>query len=240
MPAVSQHRRRRVRDPVGTRREVAGWATVLEGPQSKVVAAFDVDGTLTVRDCVVPFMRRVAGDVGFVLGLARQAHRVVPAVVHRDRDRLKAIACRSVFGGRPIAEIESLGAAFAREVEAGWLRSDTRARLGWHAASGHDVVLVSASLTPYLRPLAVALAVSHVIGTELAVGSDMRCTGELVGGNCRGPEKARRLTAWLGGRRPGVELWVYGDSAGDREMMAMADQAVWVRDVTITEAGAAA
>ena len=25
------------------------------------VAAFDVDNTLTVRDCVMPFMRRVAG-----------------------------------------------------------------------------------------------------------------------------------------------------------------------------------
>ena len=34
----------------------------MTGPDDRVrVAAFDVDGTITRRDCVVPFLRRVAG-----------------------------------------------------------------------------------------------------------------------------------------------------------------------------------
>lgn len=211
-----------------------------QGPQSQVVAAFDVDGTLTVRDCVVPFMRRVAGDLGLVLALARQVHRVAPAVARWDRDRLKAASCQGLFPGRSMAELDRIGADFARQIEAGWLRRDTLARLRWHRQQQHDVVFVSASLTPYLRPLAAALDVSHVIGTELVVDGTGRCTGELVDGNCRGAEKARRLAAWLGERRAEVELWAYGDSAGDRELLAMADRAVWVKDVTIAAGGAAA
>jgi phosphatidylglycerophosphatase C len=70
-----------------------------------------------------------------------------------------------------------------------------------------------------------------VLATRLAVDDDGRCTGALDGANCRGPEKVRRLHAWLdeshGGRR-GVVVWAYGDSTGDRELLADADHPVRV------------
>jgi phosphatidylglycerophosphatase C len=106
------------------------------------------------------------------------------------------------------------------------------ARLRWHQASSHDVVFVSASFGAYLRPLALGLGVDHVLCTELVVGDDGLLTGDLAGANCRGPEKLRRLHAWLDERHGGrseVELWAYGDSPGDRELLAGADHPVWVR-----------
>ena len=60
-----------------------------------VVAAFDVDGTVTIGDCVVPFLRMVAGTPRVAGGHA--APRSVPflaALAHRDRDRVKALASR--------------------------------------------------------------------------------------------------------------------------------------------------
>jgi phosphoserine phosphatase len=39
--------------------------------------------------------------------------------------------------------------------------------------------------------------------------------------------KAERLRAHLGDE--GITLWAYGDSAGDREMLALADHAIRVR-----------
>ena len=48
--------------------DLARWATV---PARPVVAAFDVDGTLTTRDCVVPFLVAVAGPTGLALALGR-------------------------------------------------------------------------------------------------------------------------------------------------------------------------
>ena len=53
------------------------------------------------------------------------------------------------------------------------------------------------------------------------VGPGERLDGTLVGGNVRGPEKLRRFRAWAGDRD--IELWAYGDSAGDRELLAAAD-----------------
>lgn len=203
-----------------------------------VVAAFDVDGTLTTDDCVVPFLRLVDGTAPLIGGVARRGLRAVPALARRDRDTLKAIAAEATFAGRPIAQIDGLARTFAARVAADRLRDDTVARLRWHAAQGHAVVLVSASFATYLRPLAEHLAPGAeatvgVVATELAVDPDGRCTGELLGGNCRGPAKVERLHAWLDehhGGRERIELWAYGDSAGDRELLADADHAVWAGD----------
>jgi phosphatidylglycerophosphatase C len=86
---------------------------------------------------------------------------------------------------------------------------------------GHEVVVVSASLQLYLGPLGHRLGVDAVLATELAVGADGRLTGALAGANVRGAEKVRRLRNWLGGSP--CELWAYGDSSGDNELLAAAD-----------------
>ena len=57
--------------------------------------------------------------------------------------------------------------------------------------------------------------------TTLGVDADGILTGRLEGGNVRGPEKVRRVQEWLGAGP--VELWAYGDSGGDRELLALAD-----------------
>jgi phosphatidylglycerophosphatase C len=193
------------------------------------VAAFDVDGTLTTRDCVVPFLRRVAGPRRLAIGLGRDARRIAPDLVRRDRDALKAHAARITFAGRPYADVEAAGREFAAHVLHAWLRPDVVDRLVWHRRAGHHAVLVSASFGVYLRPLAEWLEVDGVVATELAVDGE-HCTGGLEGGNCRGAAKVRRLHAYLdehiGGRRA-VDLWAYGDSPGDGDLLADADHAIW-------------
>ena len=195
------------------------------------IIAFDVDGTLTRRDCVVPFLRRVAGTGSLVAGLGRRAAEIAPALARRDRDRLKAIASKVAFAGRPFEEIEAAGREFADHVASSWLRADTVDTLREHRRNGDHVVLVSASYAAYLMPLAEHLGGVDVIGTELVVDRDGRCTGALDGGNCRGAAKVVRLHHWLDqrfGGRGNVTLWAYGDSAGDEPMLADADHAIWV------------
>jgi phosphatidylglycerophosphatase C len=196
------------------------------------IAAFDVDGTLTTRDCVVPFLRRVAGTGALLAGLGRRAPALIPALVRRDRDRLKALATSVVFTGRPIDDVESAGHEFAEHVASSWLRHDVVDQLDEHRRRGDHVVLVSASYSAYLVPLADRLGGAEVISTRLAVDRDGRCTGALDGGNCRGEAKVVRLHRWLDerfGGRASVTLWAYGDSLGDEPMLADADHAVWVR-----------
>ena len=188
-----------------------------------VVAAFDVDGTLTTLDCVTPFLRRAAGRRLWTT-LVRHPLALAAAAAQRDRDRLKELAC-SALRGIESTEIEHLGEAFAREVGAGSLRDDTVARLRRHRELGHTVILASASLDPYLVPLGRSLGVDAVVCTVLERGSEGRLTGRLVGANCRGAEKARRVRGWLGENDlADAELWAYGDSSGDDELLALADR----------------
>ena len=196
-----------------------------------VIAAFDVDGTLTTRDCVVPFLRRVAGTVGLVAGLGRRAPELIPALARRDRDGLKSLATAAVFTGRSIDDVDAAGRQFAERVASSWLRDDVATTLEEHRRNGAHVALVSASYEAYLIPLAARLGGADVIGTRLAVDSDGRCTGALDGGNCRGAAKVVRLHRWLDerfGGRANVTLWAYGDSPGDEPMLADADHPVWV------------
>lgn len=212
--------------------DLSRWSLVAaEASEARpTVAAFDVDGTVTTRSCVLPFLRLVGGPLPFTARLGVAAVRHAPSLVRGDRDRLKEVAVRQALAGRDAAEVERLAEQFAERVERRWLRQDTVDRMRWHHEQGHGVVLVSASLATYLRPLGRRLGVvDGVVGTELVVGPDGRCTGELLGVNCRGHEKVRRLNRWLDehcGGRASVLLWAYGDSPGDRELLADADRPV--------------
>jgi phosphatidylglycerophosphatase C len=192
-----------------------------------VVAVFDVDGTLTTRDCVTPFLRRAAGRR---LATAILGHplAVTAAAARRDRDRLKELAC-AALRGLDVSAYDELGRSFAQEVATNWLRDDTTARLRRHRELGHRVILASASLDAYLGPLGEMLEVDGIVCTRLERGPDGRLTGRLVGENCRGAEKARRVREWLeaAGLADAV-LWAYGDSPGDRPLLETADHAVWV------------
>jgi phosphatidylglycerophosphatase C len=195
------------------------------------VAAFDVDGTLTRRDCVVPFARRVARTHVLAGRLLLNPVPLARAGARRDRDALKAAGAAAAFRGARAEDVAALAEAFAREVHAAGLRPEVVARLDEHRGRGDTVLLVSASFEMYLRPLGELLGVDDVLAARLEVGADGRMTGRLHGENCRGPEKVRRLHAWLdehAGGRAAVHLTAYGDSVGDRELLADADDAHWV------------
>lgn len=197
-----------------------------------VVAVFDVDRTLTTRDCVVPFLRRAAGR-RLLTTLVRRPLATAAALLRRDRDRLKELSCASLRGVDG-AWLDRLGTSFADEIASGWLRDDTTARLTRHRELGHTVLLASASLDAYLLPLGERLQVDDVVCTRLERDADGRLTGRLVGANCRGREKARRVREWLDAHDVSdATLWAYGDSPDDAPLLDAADCAVWVGDTRI-------
>jgi phosphatidylglycerophosphatase C len=206
---------------------------VPEPPNTRpVVAAFDVDGTLTTQDCVVPFLRRAAGW-RLAPALLRHPLAVIGALARRDRDRLKELASMSL-AGRDAVALDRLGTEFTRDFVEHRLRDDTTARLARHRELGHTVILASASFESYLAPLGAALEVDGIVCTRLERDADGRLTGRLAGANCRGPEKARRVLEWVTqAGLDGAELWAYGDSPGDAELLAAADHPIRVDGVRI-------
>ena len=81
---------------------------------------------------------------------------------------------------------------------------------------------MTASPETTVAPFARRLGAESLLGTHLAFDSQDRVTGAFATANCRGEEKVRRLHAAYG---PGLRLAAaYGDTSGDTEMLAIADQ----------------
>ena len=194
------------------------------------VAAFDFDGTLVSGDSFIPFLSKVCGPRRLATQFgASTVSLLLSGGFKLDRDASKADLVARLLTGFPASAIETQGEAFGRAL-ANRVRPRMRDRLEWHRHRGHRLLLVSASPTTYLEPFGRILGFDAVLATRLEVGAEGRLTGRLIGANCRGTEKEARVREWMAnhlGRAP-VEIWAYGDSAGDRELLAMADHPVTV------------
>jgi len=187
------------------------------------IVAFDFDGTLTTHDSYTAFLKWRAGPARYVWGLIRLIPAALAYLVHRDRGRIKAAATREFLKRVPRERIAEDAEAFAAEVSAGLFRPDALAAWrGWRA-DGARLVIVTASPDLVVAPFARALGADALLGTQFAFDGEDRLTGGFATPNCRGAEKVVRLRAAFGAD---VKVQAaYGDTSGDREMLAMAETA---------------
>ena len=188
---------------------------------SEVVAVFDVDGTLLRGDCLWLAARRSRGLPGQMSGALAclpwlMAWRL--GLVSTGRFKQQAIAFFGVCEAVNRAEVEGRRDWLLDELRA-QLRPEALERLRWHQQRGDRVLLCSASPRLLLQPLADWLGV-ELVCTELQ-GSQGSWQPRLLGPNCKGPEKVRRLAEHLG-PLGSLTIEAYGDSKGDREMLQCA------------------
>ena len=183
--------------------------------------AFDFDGTLTWRDSFMAFLAWRAGSLAFAAGLAASAPALLGYGLHRDRGRLKATVAARFFGGAGRDQLEAEARRFAGERFDALIRPDALACWRDWRAQGARLFIVTASPDILVAPFAERLGADELIATRLSFDAEGRFTGALEGANCRGQEKAARLRVALGGEARLAAA--YGDTAGDREMLALAD-----------------
>lgn len=186
---------------------------------------WDVDGTLTRADTLLPFLFRVVGPARWPGVLARS---LVETVVHGgSRAQLKSSLLQHCLAGREESDVRSIAADFAAQIMFHRCRIDALTRWSWHRARGDRLVLASASLGLYLEPLGQLLGTEEVLATSLEITSG-RFTGALAQPNCRGHEKARRIAELIGTVAP-TEVWFYTDSRSDQPGLELADVPITVR-----------
>ena len=95
-------------------------------------------------------------------------------------------------------------------------------------AAGYTIVVVTASAEAYMRLLPEFLPVDAVLSTPCET-MDGVYTG-VVGVNCRGEEKVRRIQAYLQAQDMEVDAdsRAYGDSASDAPMLRLTAHPVLV------------
>ena len=194
--------------------------------QRPVVAAFDVDGTLTTRDCVMPFLYRT-------VACGRPSHSC------GSPSRCRGPSCTG---------IATASRQWCARHSPAWTekRSTPRERIrGGDREAMAPVRHVRAPATapgarprgrPRLRlsrPVSRAVRVEHRRGT----GSSARSSSATRTGCSRGSWSARTAVdprrsptrGWLvaSGMVDAV-VWAYGDSAGDDELLARADHPIRV------------
>jgi phosphatidylglycerophosphatase C len=198
-------------DPEGPRR----------GARERPIVAFDFDGTLIVKDSFTAFLRWRVGPMRWAVGLIRLVPASLAYLVNRDRGAIKAAAVREFLKGIPRAELEDEAEAFALATARTLLRPDALAAWSRWREDGAQLVIVTATPDLVVAPFARALGADKLIGTRLAFDDEDRANGDFLTPNCRGPEKVVRLRAELGDDM--VLKAAYGDTAGDREMLAIAE-----------------
>lgn len=184
------------------------------------LALFDFDGTITTHETMPAFVRRSVSRRRLWLGRCLLAPMIIGyklGIVSGVRVR-RAIV-RVGYRGVPVATLQRVGSGFARDHLPTVLRPEAMARIEWHRAQGHRIVVVSGGLDVYLAPWCAAR------GLELMCSSlaerDGVLTGDYAGAQCVRAEKLRRVRQLLE-LDAFAAIYAYGDTPEDFELLGLA------------------
>ena len=191
------------------------------------VVVFDFDGTLTTKDSYLEFVKYACGFWHLVGGLLLFSPLLLLMLCHLyPHGKAKEKVFSYFFKGWTYREFQNMGMAFAEKVEA-FERASTVEILQKEVKAGSAVYVVSASVEEWIRPWCQKRQVTQAIGTKAEVDEAGMLTGRFATPNCFGQEKVNRLLGMEPDRKA-YQLEAYGDSRGDKEMIAFADKGTYV------------
>lgn len=188
----------------------------------KTIAVFDFDGTLTTKDTLLMFIRKACGTWRFCLIFSLYLPIIVMMKLRLYPNwRAKERVCARFFRGMGYEKFRQHGVDFAADV-AGFQREENIECLKQHLAMGHKVYVISASIEEWVAPFCHTLGDVNVECTKIS-----RDLTHFLTRNCYGIEKVNRLLEAepdIKSHREDYYIYAYGDSNGDKEMLAFADE----------------
>lgn len=191
----------------------------------KGLAIFDFDGTITKKDSLLEFIKFYRGDYKFYFGLVLlspvlvlYAFKIIP------NWRAKEIVLSYFFGNEDEDVFSLRCKAFAENKLPLLVKSSALKAIKKHQSNGDRVVVISASAENWLMHWCQQHGL-ELIATQLEVKNN-KITGKIDGLNCYGIEKRNRLEAYLKVKEY-KEIYAYGDSSGDKDILALATHAYY-------------
>jgi phosphatidylglycerophosphatase C len=186
----------------------------------KEIAFFDFDGTITTKDSFLEFIKFCKGTKSFYWGFLLHLHWLVAFKVKLVPNQVaKEKVLKHFFGGTSADEFDRLCQEFTDRAVPKLIRPKALEEIKNFQEAGTPVVIVSASPENWIRKWADLLRV-ELIASRLEV-KDGKITGKIIGKNCRGPEKVKRILEKYQVKDYEV-IHAYGDTSGDSEMLKMA------------------
>ena len=191
----------------------------------KNIAFFEFDGTITTKDTLLEIIKYARGAVSFWWGFGLLSPWLVAmkaGVISNSDAKQKVL--RHFFGGWPEERFRQMCEGFARERIPGLIRPKALEQIREHQRNGVRVVVVSASPENVVDPWCQAYQL-ECIATRLEIRERV-LSGWINGANCYGEEKVRRIREQIDIDTYG-DIYAYGDSGGDKPMLALATVAVY-------------
>ena len=209
----------------------------------KKIYCFDFDGTLTTSDTLLEFIKYAKGTGRFLMVFLMYSPLLVLMKLHLYPNwKAKQQIFAHLFAGMRIEKFDALCRGFAEENQH-LLRPKGITLVHEALVAGAQVFIVSASIDNWVRPFFATQGIGEVevLGTKVEE-KDGCLTGRFSTANCYGAEKVRRISKALSSKsdeekpsgeakkpalsfdRSRYHITAYGDSRGDKEMLAFADE----------------
>ena len=188
------------------------------------IVAFDFDGTITKKDTLLEFIKFTKGKAAFFKGFLLYSPWLIAYKLKLYPNwKAKQKVFTHFFTGMDKSDFDTLCENFYLKKGKELVRSDAYKCISEYIEKGSIIVIISASIENWVLPFAKALGIFHILCTEIKTDSNGKLTGNFQTANCYGQEKVNRLLS-LFPCRESYELIAYGDSHGDKKLLAFADK----------------
>ncbi len=202
----------------------------------KRIYCYDFDGTLTRKDTLLEFIKYTMGTARFIKGFLLYSPLIVLMKLHLySNGKTKEKIFKYFFEGIEEEAFNEQCMLFALE-HTHDLRFPGIFKIQEAQRQKEQVFIVSASIDNWVIPFFQLQGLTNVtvLGTQLET-KDGKLTGRFKTKNCYGREKVRRICEALSLSedkkdhpadfdRSQYYIEAFGDSRGDKEMLAFADE----------------
>lgn len=170
---------------------------------------------------MLELIRFASGNISYFLGLVR----VSPWLVGYKLGIIKPVKAKekllsAFFQKMPLAKFNECCDAFAHQVMPRLIRPSALKEIYKHQMEGTPVVVVTASAENWVSGFCRQYKLD-CLATQLEVDENEKLTGKVNGENCNNAEKVCRIKEKYDPAQF-EKIYVYGDSKGDKEMLALA------------------
>jgi phosphatidylglycerophosphatase C len=191
----------------------------------KGIAFFDFDGTITTKDSFLEFIKFSKGSWRFYMGLLWNSPYLVAFKLKLiSNQKAKEKLLQFFFKNTPVLAFEKQCELFASQTLPKFMRPKAVEEIKKLKEQGTVVVVVSASAGNWIQNWAQSSGV-ELIASRLEVQKE-KLTGKLIGNNCRGEEKVKRILEKYT-VSDFTDVYAYGDTKGDSQMLKLAHYAYY-------------